>query len=59
MITDEMTVPGGLPLCIRILIHWNTDKPQATIQHVYLRDAERLRPDLQKLPAVDWEELET
>lgn len=54
----EMTVPGGLPLCIRILIHWNTDKPQAAIQHVYLRDAERLRPDLQKLPAVDWEELE-
>ena len=54
----EMTVPGGLPHCIRILIHWNTDKTQAAVEHVYLREAQRLRPDLQKLPAVDWEELE-
>lgn len=54
----EMTVPGGLTLCIRILIHWNSDKPQSEVRHLYLRDAERLRPDLQKLPAVDWEELE-
>jgi len=54
----EMTVEGGLPLCIRVLIHWNTAKPQAEIEHVYVRDAKRLRPDLSKLPAVDWEELE-
>ena len=55
----EMTVPGGLPLCIRVLIHWNTDRPQSEIEHVYIRDAKKLRPDLSKLPAVDWEELET
>jgi chorismate mutase len=54
----EMAVPGSLTLCVRILLHWNTDKPQAAIQHVYIRDAERLRPDLQKLPPVDLEELE-
>lgn len=54
----EMTVPGGLPLCIRVLIHWNTDKSQQEIHHIYVRDAERLRPDLSKLPSVDWEELE-
>ena len=54
----EMTVPGGLPLCIRVLIHWNTDKKQNQIEHVYIRDAKRLRPDLSKLPPVDWEELE-
>jgi chorismate mutase len=54
----EMTVQGSLPLCIRVLIHWNTDKPQEEIEHVYVRDAKRLRPDLSKLPAVDWEELE-
>jgi chorismate mutase len=54
----EMAVPGSLALCVRILLHWNTDKPQAAIQHVYIRDAERLRPDLQKLPPVDLEELE-
>ncbi len=54
----EMTVQGGLPLCIRVLIHWNTDQAQEDIHHVYVRDAKRLRPDLSKLPPVDWEELE-
>jgi len=54
----EMAVPGSIPLCIRVLLHWNTDKGQEEIQHVYIRDARRLRPDLSKLPPVDWEELE-
>jgi chorismate mutase len=54
----EMAVPGSLPLCIRVMIHWNTDKPQSEIEHIYVREANRLRPDLSKLPAVDWEELE-
>jgi chorismate mutase len=54
----EMTIPGSLPLCIRVLLHWNTDKPQQEIEHIYVREAKRLRPDLTKLPAVDWEELE-
>ena len=30
----EMSVDGALPLCIRILIHWNTKKTQQEIQHV-------------------------
>lgn len=55
----EMTVPGSLPLCIRVLLHWNTDKSQQDVEHIYLREAKRLRPDLTKLPAVDWDELET
>jgi chorismate mutase len=42
----EIDVPEGLPLCIRVLIHWNTQLPQAAIRHVYLREAVRLRPDL-------------
>ncbi len=54
----EMTVPGAIGRCVRILIHWNTDKPADRIVHVYLRDAERLRPDLSSLPPVDWDELE-
>src|SRR5215204_3033158 len=41
----EMSIPGSLPRCIRILLHWNTDKPQREIHHVYLREAVRLRPD--------------
>lgn len=54
----EMAIPGSLPRCIRVLVHWNTDHSQSEIQHVYIRDAEKLRPDLCKLPPVNWEELE-
>jgi len=56
--THEISVPGSLPRCIRILLHWNTEKSQAQITHVYVKDAVRLRPDLSKVPAIDWEELE-
>lgn len=54
----EVDVPGSLPKCIRVLVHWNTDIAQSEIQHVYIHEAVRLRPDLSKLPAVDWQELE-
>ncbi|MEL6897201.1 MAG: chorismate mutase [Planctomycetota bacterium] len=54
----EISVPGSLPRCIRILLNWNTSRDQSQIQHVYIRDAERLRPDLCDLPPVDFEELE-
>lgn len=59
MCGHEISVPGSLPLCIRVLLHWNTEKEQGEIEHVYVREANRLRPDLTKLPAVDWEELES
>jgi chorismate mutase len=55
----EMSIPGSLARCIRVLVHWNTDRPQSEIQHIYIRDAIKLRPDLCKLPPVNWEELET
>jgi chorismate mutase len=54
----EIVVPGSLPRCIRVLVHWNTDLTQSEIQHIYIRDAVKLRPDLSKLPPVNWEELE-
>lgn len=46
MQSHEMSVPGMLPMCIRVLLHWNTDKGQHDIRHIYLREAIRLRPDL-------------
>jgi chorismate mutase len=54
----ELSVPGSLPRCIRVLVHWNTDRAQDAIEHIYIRDAVRLRPDLSKLPPVNWDELE-
>jgi chorismate mutase len=56
--THEISVPGSLARCVRILIHWNTSKTLDEIHHVYIRDAARLRPDLCRLPPVDWDELE-
>ncbi|WP_409251179.1 chorismate mutase [Bacillus sp. SCS-153A] len=43
---QEMEVKESLKKCIRIMIHWNTDKNQDDIVHVYLRKAHALRPDL-------------
>lgn len=56
--TYEVDVPGSLRQCVRILVHWNTEKAQHDIHHVYTKDAVRLRPDLSKLPPVDYPELE-
>ena len=41
----EMNVPGALPMCLRILIHWNTTRTQAEVKHVYTKGAKHLRPD--------------
>ena len=43
---QEMTVTDSLPRCVRVLLHWNTDKSRDEIQHVYLGAARALRPDL-------------
>jgi chorismate mutase len=46
MCVQEMAVPGSLPRCVRVLIHWNTDRSLDELRHVYLREARSLRPDL-------------
>ena len=46
MCATEIPVPAGIPRCVRVLIHWNTDKAQHELQHVYLHEARALRPDL-------------
>lgn len=46
MCTHEMNVPNALPMCIRVLVHVNTDLSQKEIRHVYLNNAVVLRPDL-------------
>jgi chorismate mutase len=58
MCVHELDVPGSLRHCIRILLHWNTEKKPDEIVHVYIKEASRLRPDRSKIPPVDWKELE-
>jgi chorismate mutase len=42
----EVAVPGSLPRVIRLLAHVETGKPRSAVEHVYLRGAVVLRPDL-------------
>lgn len=55
---NEMRVDGSLTRCIRILIHWNTNKTPQEIIHVYLREAQTLRPDRTSYPPIPLEEVE-
>lgn len=45
MCTHEMNVPHGLKRCVRVLIMWNTSLSVGDIRHIYLREAQQLRPD--------------
>ena len=42
----EIAVPGAVPHCVRVLMHLNTRRSRAELQHVYLRGARHLRDDL-------------
>ena len=41
----EMDVPGSLGMCLRVLLHVNTEREPQELRHCYLRGAEALRPD--------------
>jgi len=58
MCAREIPVPGSLPRCIRVLLHWNTDLPQSAIRHIYLGEAAVLRPDLSIAVSITSEESE-
>ncbi len=44
----EPDIDGGLKRCIRILIQVQSEKSKDQIEHVYLGEAAKLRPDLKK-----------
>jgi chorismate mutase len=46
MCMQEMPVPNSLKMCVRIMMHVNTTQSQEEINHVYLKGAKVLRPDL-------------
>jgi chorismate mutase len=49
MCATEIPVPGSLEKCIRILLTVNTTAAQNEINHIYMRDAIKLRPDLSSI----------
>ncbi len=47
----DMSAPdidGALKMCIRVMVHINTELKNSELNHVYLRGAKALRPDLVK-----------
>lgn len=42
----EMPTEGGLPRCIRLMAHVETERPRSAMRHLFLRGAVVLRPDL-------------
>jgi chorismate mutase len=45
MCSVEMDVPGALPRCIRIMLMVNTEKSASELKHIYLKGAQKLRPE--------------
>src|SRR4029079_3350819 len=42
----ELGIVHGKPLCIRVLMHLESDQPRSDLHHVYLEGARSLRDDL-------------
>jgi chorismate mutase len=45
----QLPNPRGVPMCIRILLLYNTAKPQAAMRFSYLRGANAIKADLDSL----------
>lgn len=43
---QELDIVGAMPLCIRTMMHVETDRQRSQMRHVYLHDARSLRDDL-------------
>jgi chorismate mutase len=43
---QELDIVGATPRCVRVMLHFTTDKPRDQLHHVYLHDARALRDDL-------------
>jgi chorismate mutase len=46
MCARELAVTGAVPRCIRVLIHFYTERTRDSLHHVYLEGARGLRDDL-------------
>ena len=42
----EMPVAGSLEMCIRMMLHIDSDVERSELRHVFLRGATKLRPEL-------------
>jgi chorismate mutase len=45
-VAEHLAADADVERCIRVLVLWNTTRPQSDVEHVYLGGARALRPDL-------------
>jgi chorismate mutase len=45
----QLPNPRGVPMCIRILLLYNTENPQSAMRAVYMRGAQAIKADLDSL----------
>ena len=45
----QLPNPRGVPMCIRILLLYNTAEPQSAMRFAYLRGAQAIKADLESL----------
>jgi chorismate mutase len=45
MCATEISVPGALPSCLRVMMHFNATRPREDYQPIYLHGAEQLLAD--------------
>ena len=45
----QLPNPRGVPMCIRVLLLYNTPRPQTSIRFAYMRGAEAIKADLDHL----------
>ena len=43
---SELTIQGAMPRCVRVLLHFYTERTREELHHVYLEGARGLRDDL-------------
>ena len=43
---QELSIVDSMPLCVRVLMHTNTELTRSELRHVYLEEARTLRDDL-------------
>jgi len=41
----EIPVPGAMPMCLRVLVHFNATRPRASYRNIYIHGAEHLLDD--------------
>jgi chorismate mutase len=46
MCARELAITGGMPQCVRVMVHVETNHPRASVEHIYHGEASRLRPDI-------------